>query len=135
MLPLQFSIQTVNAAGDLTTLSSSTQATEAYLNQIVKAFIHALHNKSFNPDAHPWHHLSDNYELGSDSPSNLDSDEIYCPIPPVTGRERNMANLAKRCEKYPDWKDEFGEVSTEVHESGTKATSFSAMRANGEFLT
>ena len=132
MLPLQFSIQTVNAAGDLTTLASSTQATEAYLTQIVEAFIHALHTHNFDPNAHPWIHLSDNNELGSDQPSNFESDDIYCPIPPITGREKNMANLKKRCEQFPDWQDEFGEVTTQVHESGTKATSFSAMTAHGE---
>lgn len=66
--PLNFIIQTTTPTGHLTTLTTSTEATAIYLEQLIRGFQDAINTRQLSSTTPAWRHLSDRYEMGPKRP-------------------------------------------------------------------
>ena len=133
-LPLHFSIQTTSSDGTLTTITSSADATVAYLDELVQGFEDAINKRVLSPSAPVWRHLSDRYEMGSKSPLHIESASNDPTWTAPTGVEENLKELSITCDRYPDYRMEFLQRTTEVEEGKGKATTLCVLKVSGKAL-
>lgn len=131
-LPLHFSVQTTSSNGTLTTINSTVEATLVYLDGLVQGFEDAINNRALSASAIAWCHLSDRYEMGSKSALHIDSaaDNPFLDTP--TGIEENLKELRMTCEKYPEYRMEFQQRTTEVDDARGKATTLCVLKVSGK---
>lgn len=129
--PFIFAVQTTSASGALTTLTSTTSATAAYLEHLIRGFQDAINSRIFCSNAQEWSHLSNRYQMVSKAPLHINPEADRAnDRRPMSVRE-NLDELKRCCEKSSDYRMTFSEMTTEVDEGKGRAVTLALLRVTG----